>query len=92
MVEEMLAIRGITVSHETVRQWSLKFGREIANGIRRRAPRRAPGQFSPGAPTGENSNGTSGEDYGPSAFSVQPEYGSQRQCPFMGNTFALTAL
>jgi putative transposase len=40
MVEEMLAVRGIEVSHETVRQWGLTFGREIANGIRRRAPRR----------------------------------------------------
>lgn len=30
MVEEMLGLRGITVSHETVRQWGLKFGREIA--------------------------------------------------------------
>src|SRR5512134_3465183 len=40
MVEEMLAVRGIVVSHETVRQWGRKFGREIANGIRRRAPRR----------------------------------------------------
>ena len=26
MVEELLAARGITVSHETVRQWGLKFG------------------------------------------------------------------
>lgn len=40
MVEEMLAARGITVSYETVRQWSLKFGRDIANSLRRRAPRR----------------------------------------------------
>src|SRR5512134_3049794 len=40
MVEEMLAARGILVSHETVWQWSLKFGWEIANGLRRRAPRR----------------------------------------------------
>ena len=40
MVEEMLAARGIAVSHETVRQWGFKFGREIANRIRRRAPRR----------------------------------------------------
>jgi putative transposase len=38
MVEEMLAVRGIEVSHETVRKWGLKFGREIANGIRRRRP------------------------------------------------------
>ena len=40
MVEEMLAARGITVSYETVRQWGLKFGRDIANRLRRRAPRR----------------------------------------------------
>jgi putative transposase len=38
MVEEMLAVRGIEVSHETVRKWGLKFGRAIANGIRRRRP------------------------------------------------------
>ncbi|EWY35960.1 transposase [Skermanella stibiiresistens SB22] len=30
MVEEMLAVPGIEVSHETVRKWSLRFGREIA--------------------------------------------------------------
>src|SRR5205823_12997226 len=40
MVEEMLAARGISVTHETIRQWNLKFGREFANRIRRRAPRR----------------------------------------------------
>src|ERR671920_1495773 len=39
MVEEMLAARGIIVSHETVRQWALKFGRAFANRIRRRLPR-----------------------------------------------------
>ena len=33
MVEEMLAARGIEVSHETVRQWALKFGQRIANQI-----------------------------------------------------------
>ena len=38
MVEEMLAARGILVTHETIRQWGLKFGREFANRIRRRAP------------------------------------------------------
>lgn len=32
--------RGITVSHETVRQWGLRFGRDIANRLRRRVPRR----------------------------------------------------
>src|SRR5215217_5523712 len=41
MVEEMLAARGITVSHETVRQWALKFGQGFANEIRRRLPRAA---------------------------------------------------
>src|SRR5918993_4054926 len=39
MVGEMLAARGTTVSHETVRQWALKFGQEFANRIRRRLPR-----------------------------------------------------
>jgi len=40
MVEEILAARGISVTHETIRQWGLKFGQEFANRIRRRAPRR----------------------------------------------------
>src|SRR3712207_6105003 len=39
MVEEMLAARGIVVSHETVRQWALTFGQDFANRIRRRLPR-----------------------------------------------------
>jgi putative transposase len=48
MVEEMLAFRGIEVSHETIRQWGLGpkgnakggyFGQEFANIIRRRLPR-----------------------------------------------------
>src|SRR5919107_237619 len=39
MVEEMLAARGIAVSHETVRRWALKFGQGFANAIRRRLPR-----------------------------------------------------
>src|ERR671920_784070 len=38
MVEELLAARGILVSHETVRQWALKFGQGFANQIRRRLP------------------------------------------------------
>jgi putative transposase len=38
MVEEMLVARGILVSHETVRQWALKFGQSFANQIRRRVP------------------------------------------------------
>ena len=39
MVEEMLAARGIILSHETVRQWALRFGQDLANRIRRRLPR-----------------------------------------------------
>ena len=39
MVEELLAARGITVSHETVRQWALESGQGFANQIRRRLPR-----------------------------------------------------
>jgi putative transposase len=38
MVEEMLAGRGIEVSHETVRQWAMKFGESFAKQIRRRLP------------------------------------------------------
>src|ERR1700753_3309493 len=39
MVEALLAARGIIVSHETVRQWALKFGQRFANQIRRCLPR-----------------------------------------------------
>src|SRR3954447_20793973 len=38
MVEEMLAARGILVSHETVRHWALKFGQSFANQIPGRLP------------------------------------------------------
>src|SRR3954451_21026562 len=38
MVDEMLAARGIEVSHETVRQGARKFGQSFANQIRRRLP------------------------------------------------------
>src|SRR5439155_10987571 len=38
MGEEMLAARGIIVSHESVRQWAMKFGQAFANRIRRRLP------------------------------------------------------
>src|SRR5260370_4247697 len=40
MVEGMPAARGISVAHETIGQWGLKFGLEFAHRIRRRAPRR----------------------------------------------------
>ena len=39
MVEELLAERGIIVSHEAVRQWARKLGQQFANQIRRRLPR-----------------------------------------------------
>src|SRR5215207_7548179 len=39
MVDELLAARGIPVSHETVRQWARKFGQAFANQIRHRLPR-----------------------------------------------------
>src|SRR5687768_12851121 len=38
MVDELLAARGITVSHEAVRQWARKFGQSFANQIRRKLP------------------------------------------------------
>ena len=38
-VEEMLAERGIAVSYETVRAWTLKFGRQFARNLRRSRPR-----------------------------------------------------
>jgi putative transposase len=38
-VEEVLAERGLDVSHETVRCWAEKFGRAIASNIRRSRPR-----------------------------------------------------
>ena len=37
MVEDILAARGIIVSHQTVRLWAEKFGRQFANDIRRRS-------------------------------------------------------
>ena len=40
-VEEMMLQRGIVVSHETIRQWSRKFGQTYANGLRRHRPRPA---------------------------------------------------
>src|SRR5215216_3936196 len=37
-VQELLFERGITVSHEAVRQWCRKFGQDYANRLRRRRP------------------------------------------------------
>ena len=38
-VEDLLAERGIDVSYETVRRWSLKFGLAYASRLRRSRPR-----------------------------------------------------
>ncbi len=38
-IEEMLAARGVAVTYESIRQWCLKFGKQFANGIRRRQGR-----------------------------------------------------
>src|SRR5260370_420751 len=37
-VEEMLAMRGVALTYETVREWCLKFGQTYANGLRRGSP------------------------------------------------------
>ena len=38
-IEEMLAMRGVVLTYETVREWCLKFGQTYANDLRRRSPR-----------------------------------------------------
>jgi putative transposase len=38
-VELILAERGITVAHESIRRWCMKFGSEFAARLRRRRPR-----------------------------------------------------
>src|SRR5260370_39283305 len=38
-VEEMLAMRGGSLSYETVREWCLKFGQTYANGLGRKSSR-----------------------------------------------------
>jgi hypothetical protein len=38
-IEEMLAMRGVTLSYETIREWCLKFGQTYANGLRHKSPR-----------------------------------------------------
>lgn len=37
MVEDMLAARGIIVTHQTIRSWAEKFGRHFARKIKRRS-------------------------------------------------------
>jgi putative transposase len=38
-IELILAERGVTVTHESVRRWCLKFGQAFASRLRRRRPR-----------------------------------------------------
>lgn len=39
-IQEMLALRGVLVSDEAIRQWCLKFGQIYANTLRRKQPQR----------------------------------------------------
>ena len=41
-VEELLAQRGIEVSYETIRCWTIKFGPQIARNLKRRRPEPSP--------------------------------------------------
>jgi putative transposase len=38
-IEELMAMRGVTLTYETIRRWCSKFGQTYANGLRRRRPR-----------------------------------------------------
>ncbi len=38
-VQEIMAMRGVTLSYEAIREWSLKFGQIYANELRRKRPR-----------------------------------------------------
>ena len=40
--EELLAQRGIEVSYETIRRWTIKFGPQIAWNLKRRRPTPSP--------------------------------------------------
>lgn len=37
MVEDLLAARGVIVSHQTIRLWAKKFGRQFANKLRKQS-------------------------------------------------------
>ena len=38
-VEELMLVRGVILTYETIRQWCAKFGPVYAAGLRRRQPR-----------------------------------------------------
>ena len=48
-VEELLAVRGVIVTYETVRQWCRQFGPAYANALRRLRPLSRPLRLSGGA-------------------------------------------
>ena len=41
-VEELMVARGIEVSYETIRCWTIKFGPQIARNLRRKRPAPSP--------------------------------------------------
>jgi putative transposase len=41
-VEEVLAQRGVEVSYETIRCWTIKFGPQIARNLKRKRPAPSP--------------------------------------------------
>src|ERR1700730_17422151 len=41
-IEEMMAERGIDVSYETIRCWTIKFGPQIARNLKRKRPPPSP--------------------------------------------------
>jgi hypothetical protein len=50
-VSELMLARGVVVSHETIRQWTRKFGQDYANALRRRRPRQGDRRVGAGAMT-----------------------------------------
>ena len=38
-VEEIMAMRGVALTYEAIREWCLKFGKTYANKLRRQRPR-----------------------------------------------------
>ena len=47
-VEELMLVRGVIVTYETIRQWCAKFGPVYAAGLRRRQPRPGDKKFGAG--------------------------------------------
>ena len=72
MVEETLAALGVAITYETIRPWDLKFGREFANRIRRRAPWRGDNWslMRPPSPRPERSTGSGGQPTSRALFST----------------------